>query len=752
MQRKELKMNRNLIEYLLYALYAPNAGAVSIENPAVSPSDSDSSSFLDASSLSFAHEIKKFMDEIPGGFLIYRAQGEGEILYANKTVLHIFNCDTMDEFRVLTGNTFRGLVYGEDRESVEASIREQIVHSHFDLDYVEYRIIQKGGAVRWVEDYGHFVHSDLIGDLFYVFMADTTNKRQFQIEERNALLKEKLLKERLLQTQIDEYDKELKVIHQEHLRRLEVIEGLSVNYESILYANLNTDRILPYRLSSRTQPQFGKTLEFRSFRWFTENYIQTWVWPEDRAAMRQALDPEYIRQKLSGSRTFYVNYRVQMEEELQYLQLRIAKVGQQDELSRIVLGTRRVDEEVRYEMEQKKIFEDALSHARLANISKNTFLSNMSHDMRTPLNAINGFTALAQNHINDPEKLSEYLTKIQDAGAHLLNLINEILEISRMESGIIQTEESDCCLSVLLEGIQKALLPKAESRNITLSLNISGLEHTDVHMDQGKLKQIPLCLVDNALNYTPEEGHVRIIASEQTGAASNHAFYQFCVEDDGIGIESQYLERIFEPFERIRNTTQSGVHGTGLGLTVARQLAEAMDGTIEVESTRGKGSCFTASFHFCFQEPDEAQPESPLDSLLTLLKGQKILLVDDNQINLEIESELLEDTGFSVELATDGSIAVEKVRVSAPGTFALILMDIQMPIMNGYEATQCIRGLTIPALSGIPIVALSANAFEEDRRMSIESGMNAHLAKPFEVDKLLEIMAHIFLHDSGFPS
>ncbi len=739
MQSKETRMNPNLIEYMLYELYAPNTGNIS-------PSSSPELSLSGYSVPSFAHEIKKFMDEIPGGFFIYRADGDEEILYANKTVLHIFNCSTMEEFQSLTGNTFRGLVYAEDLDNVEASIREQIVHSHFDLDYVEYRIIQKGGAVRWVEDYGHFVHSDLIGDLFYVFMADTTDKRQFQIEERNALLKEKLLKERLLQTQIDEYDKELKVIHQEHLRRLEVIEGLSVNYESILYANLNTDRILLYRLSSRTQPQFGKILEFRSFRWFTDNYVQTWVCPEDRASMRQALDPEYIQEKLSASRTFYVNYRVRMEEEIQYLQLRIAKVGQQEELSRIVLGTRRVDEEVRYEMEQKKVFEDALSHARLANISKNTFLSNMSHDMRTPLNAITGFTSLAQNHIHEPEKLLEYLTKIQDAGSHLLHLINEILEISRLESGIIQTDDSDCCLTVLLESIQKTMSHKAQSRNITLSLDDSRLEHTDVHMDQGKLKQILLCLVDNALNYTPEEGHVRITASEQKEAASDHPFYQFSVEDDGIGIEAQYLERIFEPFERIRNTTQSGIHGTGLGLTVARQLAETMGGTIEVESTRGKGSRFTASFRFCIQEQEETQPESPLEALVSLLKHQKILLVDDNQINLEIESELLEDTGFAVELATDGSIAVEKVRASAPGTFSLILMDIQMPIMNGYEATQCIRGLTSPALSGIPIIALSANAFEEDRRMSLESGMNAHLAKPFEVEKLLEIMAHIFLH------
>ena len=194
-------------------------------------------------------ELKKFLDEMPGGFFIYQADEQEQILYANKALLRIFRCDTFEEFQELTGNSFQGVVHPDDLESVHKSIWEQIANSQYDLDYVEYRIIQKGGTIRWVEDYGHFIHSETEGDIFYVFVGDATEKRQ-------RLLAEQEEKERQLQNQIEEYSQELKLIHQEHLRRLEVIEGLSVNYDSILYTNLDADRILPYRISDRIEHQF----------------------------------------------------------------------------------------------------------------------------------------------------------------------------------------------------------------------------------------------------------------------------------------------------------------------------------------------------------------------------------------------------------------------------------------------------------------------------------------------------------------
>lgn len=695
--------------------------------------------------LSLDLEAGKFMDEIPGGFFIYRADGQEEILYVNQALLRIFQCDTQEEFLALTGGTFHGMVHPEDLDYVEKSIREQIIASQYDLDYVEYRIVLKSGEIRWVEDYGHFLHSQSLGDIFYVFVADATDKRQLHIAEKNAWIHETEQKEQMLQAQIDTYDKELKVIHQEHLRRLEVIEGLSINYDSILYVNLDTDKILPYRLSGRTALLFENKYEPRSFEWFSTNYIRSWVYPQDRALVRTSLDPDYIRKNLPKNQTYYTNYRVMENDTPQYLQLRIAAVGEQEHLSRIVLGARTVEEEVRQEIEQKRFFKEALEHARLANISKNAFLSNMSHDMRTPLNALAGFTALAKNHIQDPEKLLGYLESIEKAGSQLLMLINEILEISRIESGLIHSEETKCSLPDLLCDVHRTSLSKAEAKHITLILDDTGLQNCHIYCDQDKLREILLHLLDNAVKFTPAGGRVRIIASEEREAASNHALYRFCVEDNGIGIDAGHLEQIFDPFERVGNTTQSGIQGTGLGLTLARQLTEIMGGTLEVESTLGKGSTFSLSFRFRIQDSSDFSTEELEQMLPALLKEQKILLVDDNTINLEIESDLLEDAGFTVEQATDGSIALETVRNSSPGEYALILMDIQMPVMNGYEATQCIRGLEDPFLSRIPIIALSANAFEEDRRMSRESGMNAHMPKPIDIPSLLEIMAEILL-------
>ena len=731
---KHEKAEHGLMEYILYALDAPEEASCNLRSP-------DGSHILNDANIRAAHEVKKFMDEMPGGFFIYHADGQEELIYANKAMLHIFNCETIAELRELTGNSFRGIVHPDDLEAVEESIRFQIAHSQHDLDYVEYRIIQKGGKIRWIEDYGHFIQSKYMGGIFYVFAGDATEKRKRQAAEKAALLSEKKEREKQLQSQIEEYDKELKVINQEHLRRLEVIEGLSINYESILYVNLDADRILPYRLSSRTEQQFGEKFEPCSYRWYVDDYIRTWVCPEDRESVHQATAPEYMREKLSKSNTYYINYRVRKDGELQYLQLRIVNVSPDKHISRAVLGYRRVDDEVQYEMEQKKILEDALNHARLANIAKDTFLSNMSHDMRTPLNAIAGYTALARNHTHDPELMEEYLRKIETSGKQLLSLINDVLEISRIESGTIQSEEAECHLPSVMEKLKLSLLPTANRKAITLSLDLSCLEHGDIYCDSEKLERVLHCLISNAIKYTGNGGQVRLIVREHKEDANNYGTYRFLVEDDGIGISPEFLKRIFDPFERVQNTTQSGIQGTGLGLTIAKNMVEMMGGTIQVQSTPGKGSCFTVTFNFRLSALPASSSSPITQAVLHLVGKRKLLLVDDNDINVEIESELLEELGFSVDTAPNGQVALEMVENSAPDTYALILMDIQMPVMNGYEAARAIRSLGNPRLSGIPIIALSSNAFEEDRQMSRESGMNAHIPKPVDIPELLNLMA-----------
>ncbi|MCI8464234.1 MAG: response regulator [Lachnospiraceae bacterium] len=700
---------------------------------------------LDSQNIQTVYEVIRFMDEMPGGFLIYQADRDERILYANMALVRMLCCDNREEFRELTGNSFRGIVHPEDLESVEKSIWEQIAASQYDLDYVEYRAVQRGGGICWIEDYGHFVHTDSVGDIFYVFLGDATEKKNRRMAERAALLNEK---DRKIRTLMEEYDKEKRLITQEHLRRLEVIEGLSVNYESILYINLDADSILPYRLSGRIEQRFDDSIQAFGFRSYMSEYTNTWVLPEYQELVRKTTSPEYIRQKLSKSKTYYINYQISCEGERQYLQLRIVNVGNKEETSQIVLGCRRIDDEIQKEMEQNQLLEDALGHANLAITAKNAFLSNMSHDMRTPLNAIFGYANLAKQNLEDQSAVLGYLGRIETASRQLLDLIEKVLEISWSEANDSPINESECVLSELMQEIYHTVSASAADKGIDFSIDVSGLMHSDVYCDQEKLRQILLYLLNNAITYTPGDGRVALSVMELESLPNDYAVYQFAVEDTGIGIGQDFLGHIFEPFEREKNTTFSGVHGSGLGLTIARNLTGRLGGSIEVQSTLHRGSIFTATFRFRIQKhpfPLSSGPEITLEKLV----GRRILLVEDNELNMEIETDLLTELGFLIEPALNGKIAVEKVKSSQPGDYLLVLMDIQMPVMDGREAAMAIRKLENPYLSQIPIIALSANAFESDRRKSIESGMDAHLTKPLDIPLLLEtIMGTIQNHMS----
>ena len=725
--------NHNLIEHIITLLNVPeNSNTVSdLQSENAGPDTPPS--LLGPQDLETACEVITFMDEMPGGFLIYRADGDEQIIYANKALLRIFQCDTMEEFREMTGNSFRGIVHPEDLEEVEESIKDQIKGSQFDLDYVEYRIIAKDGSIRWIEDYGHFVHSDKVGDVFYVFLADATKKRDRQITEKNLLIE----KEKKIKNLLDEYNIEKNLINQEHLRRLEVIEGLSVNYESILYVDLDSDKVLPYRLSQRTEYQFDKTLHARGFLWYASDYITTWVHPDDREMVTQATDPDHIRQKLSDGKTYYINYRVIINGETQYLQLRIVNVGRSDHISQLVWGYRRIDEEVLREMEQKKLLEEALYSANLAIVAKNTFLSNMSHDMRTPLNAIFGYTALAKEHLDNINSVQNYLNKIEISSRQLLDLIEKVLEIAWTESNDIRIAEKECNLCDLMQDLYQAMLSKALDKNIDFNIDTDNLEHYDVYGDPDKLKQLLSYLIHNAVKYTNYGGKVSLTIAEVENISNDFAVYQFVIKDTGIGISKDFLAHIFEPFEREKNTTFSGIYGTGLGLTIAKNIAEMMGGSIDVKSTVGKGSTFTVTLRLRIQN-EPFSDSADFDDFSFPLLDLKLLLVEDNEINLEIESEILQGLGFSIDTASDGNEAVKMVEQSQPGDYDIVLMDIQMPEMNGRQATAAIRRLDNPALANIPIIALSANAFESDKRMSLESGINAHLTKPIDVPLLLK--------------
>lgn len=712
--KKEVKFDYNIIEYLLFALNHPDKNGMDTESLLKEEQIYELQPLLELQNLQAAYQVKQFIDEMPGGFFIYHADETEEIIYANEALLRLFGCATLEEFKKLTGNSFRGVVHPEDLEEVEKSIREQISYSKYDLDYVEYRIIQKDGSIRYVDDYGHFVHSETAGDLFYVFAGDATEKRKRQDEEN-------------------------KKKDQEHLRRLEMIEGLSVDYESIFYADLDANQIQAYRVSERVRDKFGLDGQIYEYRGFDEEYIQKWVYLEDRKLVSHMTDPEHIRKSLAEKKMMNFCYRIYGHDKPTYIQLRIVNVGNSDHISQIVLGYQNIDDVMVQEMEQNRMLESALNEAQQANQAKSTFLSNMSHDIRTPMNAIVGYAILAKHHLDDKEQVLKYLNMITSSSDILLQLLNNVFEVVGIESAQIYLEENKCDILEVLNNIQTVMSLRAEEKDIVIELEASDICHTNVYGDQQKLSQVLLYLIDNAIKYTDVGGHIRIAAVEQQMPSKDIAAYQFIVEDNGIGISKEFLERIFEPFERERSTTLGGVYGTGLGLTIAKKMVEMMGGNIEIESTVGKGTIFTVTLHFHLQE----QKEPFLDGkeVSDFREAQKnILIVDDNEINLEIGVEVLKDAGYSVETAADGSIAVEMVKHSNPGTYDLILMDLQMPVMNGYEAAKSIRELEDPAKAGIPIVALSANAFTEDKKMALNSGMKAHLPKPLDVEQLYGLL------------
>ncbi len=682
-----------------------------VEDGSVYPSDGE----LNMQELTL---LKKIMDEMPGGFFIYHAEGNEEIIYANKALLRIFGCSTIEEFRALTGNSFRGIVHPDDYERVEESIRIQIEDSQYDLDYVEYRIIRKDGEIRWIEDYGHFIHSGA-GDIFYVFAGDATEKRM-------------------------EKERELEEVRQEQFRRQVVIEALSIDYESIFYVDLDKNWVRAYRFSDRIEYQFGDGQMTCEFQNFNKRYIDTWVHPEDREALQRACSPEYIKKRFLKGRMFHINYRIVKGVRTEYLQLRVVNVGDKDDISRIVMGYRSVDDEIMHEMEQKDIMEDTLRHAKLANAAKSTFLANMSHDMRTPMNAIMGFNELAKKHMEDEDRLQKYLERTKEAGEQLLVLINDVLEISRMETGGSKIEETKCNIFEVVRTVQEIIAPEAEAKSITYFPDLSGVRHKHVYSDSQKLLQVLLKLLSNAVKYTKEGGWVSLRVTEKKEASVDYACYQFIVEDNGIGIGKDFKEHIFEPFEREKNTTMSGVPGTGLGLAIVKNIVEMMGGTIEMESTQGRGSRFIVTLSLHIQER-QAIDKDWSEELESSFKSRRLLLVEDNDFNMEIETELLLEAGFTVDTAVNGSIAVDKVKNSRPGDYEVILMDIQMPVMDGYEAARQIRRLENEEVASIPIIALSANTFDEDRKKSMESGMNAHVAKPVDIPVLTEIIERICL-------
>ncbi|MCI8291947.1 MAG: response regulator [Hespellia sp.] len=783
--------------------------------------------------------LETIFTTIDSGVILHSMDGK-RVFNVNRAALKILGYESHEELMKDGFDMVAESVVAEDKIKLRNCIQK--LEKEGDSVSIEYRVQHKDGEILHVMGNIKLVKEN--GELCYQrFLLDCTEQKLQEKENER--------------------------------RQTELVQALSIDYEFVCFFDADTGRGIPLRDEESGGYLFttvpGEEMNYQDSM---ERYIQEFIYEEDQEMLRQASSLETMKKELTEKKQYYVNYRIFRDQTITYFQMKAVRAGIWEESHSIVLGLRSVDEEIRNELEKKNLLEDALMQANRANKAKSIFLSNMSHDIRTPMNAIVGFTALASTHIDNKEQVKEYLKKIMTSGNHLLSLINDVLDMSRIESGRMHLEETWCRLPDILHGLRNILQTDIHAKQLELFIDTVDIFHEEIYCDKLRLNQVLLNLLSNALKYTGAGGIISMRITEKAGAPAGFAFYEFLIKDTGIGMSKEFVSHIFEPFEREKTSTISGIQGTGLGMAITKNIVDMMDGSITVESEQGVGTEVTVSFLFrLHSEPEEPQDISKLKNCRALvvdddfntcdsvtgmlgqigmraewtLSGKeailrtsqamsrrdnfdvyiidwllpdmngievtrrirkemgedvpiivltaydwsdiqeeaeeagvtafcskplffselrsclhsivykdeeskeeieksvssrtgRILLAEDNELNQEIAVSILEDAGFSVEIAENGQIAVDMLSQSEAGYYQMVLMDVQMPVMNGYEATRMIRDLENKQIASIPILAMTANAFEEDKKTAVECGMNGHLAKPINIKKLLETL------------
>lgn len=390
----------------------------------------------------------------------------------------------------------------------------------------------------------------------------------------------------------------------------------------------------------------------------------------------------------------------------------------------------------------KRELEEALDMANKANSAKTVFLNSMSHDIRTPMNAIIGFTDLLGENLGDEKKARDYIGKIKSSSDYLLSLINNVLEMARIESGRSDLDERDISVEKSLDAVYWIFEAQMKEKHIDFIWDVN-VKHNNIKCDVVKLKEILMNIINNAYKYSLPGDSVAVRIEEIPCDRYGYARIQTTVKDTGIGMSEEFLEHIFEDFTRAQTSTESGQFGTGLGMAIVKKIVDLMGGTIDVQSKQGVGTTFTVTLEHKIAEIAVENREVVKSTEDYSFRGKRILLVEDNDLNAEIAQTILAGTGMTVDRACDGIQCVDVLKGSEPGYYDMVLMDIQMPNMDGYEATRIIRQLEDKRLSGIPIIAMTANAFAEDRKQAFDAGMNGHIAKPINAEDLKMTLAGI---------
>ena len=800
---------------------------------------------LNEQTLSVIEEIGGHM---PGGFFIYKAEAPEELVYANRAVFNIYGCADLDEFRQLTGYTFKGMVHPDDYQAISDSIVQQIDASKDRMDYAEYRIIRRDGAVRWVDDYGHYTDTKAYGGVYVVFISDITEK---------MLSREK---------------------HQKALDSM--ITAMASDYRSVYHVDIDADDAVCYRADPNDPNQTPEGVHFPYHAWITE-YCALYVDEEYRDGFMKFADPDNVRAALATQDIIAYRYLARRDGVEYYEMLRMAGVRHpKDRADHIVhaigMGFTDIDAEMRDALATNHALSEALAAAEEANKAKTAFLSSMSHEIRTPMNAIIGLDSLALQNEALPAETREYLEKIGESAHHLLGLINDILDMSRIESGRMMIRKEEFSFRNMLEQINSMVMSQCGEKGLHYECRVIGGVSDYYIGDDMKLKQVLINILSNAIKFTDAPGSVTLTV-ERTAVFGDHASMKFCIRDTGIGMDQAFIPKIFDAFSQEDSSRNNKYGSTGLGMAITKNIVELMNGTISVESEKGVGTAFTvvvtlnnsdrqgpatsyvnpkdmrilvvddeeiAAEHArivldeagiaadtCYDGPtalhmlemrhakhepyslvlldwkmpgmdglevareirklydrettviiltsfnwDEILDEAMhigVDSFLAKplfasnvldeferiarkynmslykekkrapLKGKRILMAEDVLINAEIMRQIIQTREAEIDHAENGRIALEMFNGSPAGYYDAILMDVRMPEMDGLEATAAIRALDRPDAKAIPIIAMTANAFDEDVQRSLQVGMNAHLSKPVEPEHLYQTLEEL---------
>ena len=676
-----------------------------------------------------------------------KVQKEKEQEYSNQIIsaltkdyTTILLCDLkQDTFEIIKGDTFTHNVPAEKQQLVpESNCYSERVQYFFE------NVLIKDSAPEYLE---RLLPDNLMKELketdsieiYHKTIPNGTGFRHFLARAIRLSNEEDHFKIILGFYSVDEIMKK----EQEIELQREIIEGLGKEYFSVLAVDLDKDLVFSYRESEETGKIFLDFCRKCGNRWskMVPFYAKTMVADNTNGEFEKQLDLEVLR---SQEENFSMTYEFKSETGIKYYQARVAYVKKIDGTRMAVVGTRDIDSLIKKERMQEEKLKKAYAAAENANKAKTEFLNNMSHDIRTPMNVILGYNQLMKSQLTEPKQF-DYQKKIEQSGKLLLSIINNVLDMARIESGKMKVDENYEVVGEIIDEIISTFSSKAKEKEIHLSGSMQ-VTHRNILCDGTKIREIYVNLVSNAIKYTPRGGNVTITVEELPCEKEGYIKIKGEVEDTGIGMSKEYLPTLFEPFSREHNTTIGKVGGTGLGMSVVKRMIDLMGGSIEVKSELGKGTVFT--FTLMHKIADEKYYSKKIETADVSdtgenLHGKHVLLAEDNDLNAEIAIAVLEETGLIIERVEDGIQCVNRIEQMPSGTYDLILMDIQMPNMDGYKATQCIRRLDDKKKSEIPIIAMTANAFEEDKKMAFDAGMNGHIAKPIDIEKLEEVILSV---------